>query len=402
MRNFFLLLFALQLFSCGSVKKQKPAKKKQEMFTISDGTTFIPKSYYPNFSWEVTPQYFMFGDGAKNLSIKDATHIAEKTSFICIEKNHAVRTHGTAEIGTKYEVETFKKLNPDIKVLYYFNSAYAWPFTSYNKNFTRANIDKNQKLKSFLIKNKKTGELEHRRNTFYFDVLNPEFRDWWVKTVVQGVADSNTDGVFIDQMHGFVWLRREKAKEVKEAMGQMMAALKKALPKDKILLGNNAVRVKEVFPSVDAFMYEHYNARTLTKEKLLEDWQLMKDVAKAGKMLVYRIGVEAEEEVAKKIEGKNYTKKNPILEEISKDKLEYYQAAFLIGAKPYQYFQYGWGWRLDTGPLVDYSDLLKPLGMPKGSFKRVSEDKWEFTRAFEYANVWIDTENKKAKITWLE
>lgn len=400
------LLFTIVLFaSCATTPKNSTnskAKNKHEVHTLFDGTLYNPKPFYPNFSWNVTPQYFMFGDGTKNLSLDDAKFISERTAFICIEKNHAIQVHGAAEIGTKFEVKTFKQLNPDIKVLYYFNSAYAWPFTSYNKNFSRAKIDNYPELKSYLIKDEKTGDLTHRNNIFNFDVLNPEFRDWWVKTVVQGVADSNTDGVFIDQMHGFVWLRRDKTKEVKEAMGLMMAELRKALPKDKILLGNNAVRVKEVFPSVDAFMYEHYNANTLTKERLLEDWELMKDVAKAGKLLVYRIGVEAEENVAKKIEGMNYKQKNPILEPISKERLEYFQAAFLIGAEPYQYFQYGWGWRLDTGPLVDYPNLMKPLGKPKGIFKRVSENKWEFTREFEHANVWIDTENKKAKITWLK
>lgn len=29
---------------------------------ISDGSYFVPKDFYPEFSWETTPRYFMFGD----------------------------------------------------------------------------------------------------------------------------------------------------------------------------------------------------------------------------------------------------------------------------------------------------------------------------------------------------
>jgi hypothetical protein len=86
--------------------------------------------------------------------------------------------------------------------------------------------------------------------------------------------------------------------------------------------------------------------------------------------------------------------------QLSKERLEYYHACYLIGAQPYAYFQYGWGWRLSTGSLVDYPELNKPLGQPKGAYKRLTTDGWQFTREFEHASVWVDTEKGKAKITW--
>ncbi|MBP0904939.1 putative glycoside hydrolase [Mariniflexile gromovii] len=404
MKQISILLLIALCSSCHVFKKNtthiSEETPTQKTFLISDGSKFEPKNSYPNFNWNVTPQYCMFGDGTRLLSSKEVKTIAAKTNFICIEKHHAHKAVGYAEIGAKEEIAAFKAINPNIKALFYFNSAYAWPFTSYNENFKKNKIDDYPELKKFILVNKETGELVHRNNTLCFDVLNPEFRTWWVKTVAQGVKDSKADGVFIDQMHGFVWLRNDRKREVEQAMGEMMLNLKKAIGPDKILLGNNASGVKDVFPAIDAAMFEHYNNKKLSKENLLEEWGYMLANAKAGKISVFRIGVEAEKEEASQtlIKGSTGTS----LEGLSKERLEYYQACFLIGAQPYSYFQYGWGWRLHTGPLVDYPELLKPLGAPKGAYKRVTENGWEFTREFEHASVWVDTEKMQAKIEWIK
>ena len=80
------------------------------------------------------------------------------------------------------------------------------------------------------------------------------------------------------------------------AMGQLMAALKETMGPDKILLANNAHQkiAKHVFPVMDACMFEHYRAELLSKEALLRDWDDMLRIAKAGKMSIFRIGVESD------------------------------------------------------------------------------------------------------------
>jgi hypothetical protein len=85
---------------------------------------------------------------------------------------------------------------------------------------------------------------------------------------------------------------------------------------------------------------------------------------------------------------------------LAKQRVEFYLACYLIGAQPYSYFQYGWGWTLASGSLHDYPELHRPLGAPKGAYQRSSAKSWQFTREFEYASVWVDTENRQAKITW--
>ena len=187
---------------------------------ISDGSRFVPKDFYPEFSWDTTPRYLMFGDKNRVLRPEQVRFIAERTGFLCIEKSHGVGELGAAELGAKHEAAAFKKINPGVKVLFYFNAAYAWPYTSYNQDFTRQRIEAHPELKEFLIIHPKTGKLAERYGAFRFDVLNPDFRDWWVETVAMGVEDSGCDGAFIDQMHGSVALRKNKRAEIEKAMGE--------------------------------------------------------------------------------------------------------------------------------------------------------------------------------------
>ena len=175
-----------------------------------------------------------------------------------------------------------------------------------------------------------------------------------------------------------------------------MAALKKQMNPDKILIGNNAANTKEVFPSCDAFMFEHYNETVTSKESLLKDWVDMLRIAKDGKISIYRFGAKGKGPTDITI---GETNTDGMIER-SKQQLEFYLACYLIGAQPYSYFQWNWGWNLPDGNLVDYPELKKPLGAPKEAFKRVNPKGWEFTREFEHASVWVNTDTRKAKITW--
>lgn len=270
------------------------ASQDDRSLQVSDGSRFVPKDFYPEFSWETTPRYFMFGDKNRVLRAEQVRFIAERTGFLCIEKSHGTGELGAAELGARHEAAAFKKIKPDIKVLFYFNAAYAWPYTSYNRDFTRQGIEARPELKKFLIIHPKTGRLADQYGAFCFDVLNAEFRDWWVETVARGVKESGCDGVFIDQMHGNVKLRPGKGPEIEKAMGQMMAALKQRMGSDKILLANNAYTAdaKHVYPVSDAIMFENYATVKSSKESLLAEWGHMLKNARDGKISVFRLGVE--------------------------------------------------------------------------------------------------------------
>jgi len=392
------------VFACTMVLFMNLHSQENKNLLISDGSEFVARDYYPEFSWDLTPRYFMFGDMERVLYPEEVSFISPLTSFICIEKSHGFVELGASELGAKHEAAAFKKLNPDTKVLFYFNSAYAWPFTSYNQVFTPEKINEHPELKEFLLIDPETGELAYRdhyiRHAYFFDVLNSDLRKWWVSTVVKGMKESGCDGIFVDQKHGFFWLREDRKEEVLKAQAKMMAMLKAEMGEEKILLCNNSHEelANYVYPSMDATMFEHYNAKTLAnKESLLKDWEDMLKIARDSKMSIYRFGVETD---GTRLENAGKKEREEGIAQLSKERLEFYLACYLIGAQPYSYFQYNWGWDLDSGSLIDYPDLSRPLGAPKGAYKRTTQDAWEFTREFEHASVWVDTEKREAKITW--
>ncbi|MCG9792843.1 putative glycoside hydrolase [Flavobacterium algicola] len=389
---FFAGLVTLSLSACSQTKG---------LLKVSDGSTFESKEYFPKFSWESTPMYYHFGDIDRVLEANEVQFIADRTDFICIEKSHAFNQLGDVVLGTKQEVEAFHKVKPEAKVLFYYNSYVAWPFAKSNHELTPEGIAKNPEWTKFLARDPKTGKLlEKTKPTFsyYFDALNPEFRKWWVQSAVEGVKVSGAHGIFIDRMNvdENADYPKDKLAEIAKAKGEMMAELKKKMGSNKILIGNNAANTKEVFPSCDGFMFEHYNDDVMSKESLLKDWQDMERIAKAGKMSIYRFGAKGKGKTDITIGATD----TDGIEKKSKDQLEFYHACYLIGAQPYSYFQWNWGWNLPDGNLVDYPELQRPLGQPKGAFVRESAKSWVFTREFEHASVWLDTDARKAKITW--
>ena len=175
--------------------------------------------------------------------------------------------------------------------------------------------------------------------------------------------------------------------------------------KDRILLCNNAAHKQEFIENCDAVMYEHYKYKQRYRENLqryVDDWDQMLAVANAGKINVYRMPVNLNgtkyEEGDHRVLGAE--KNHAELAMIAKERVTFPLACFLIGAQPYSYFMLSWGWGVNTGALVEFPEMKKPLGPPLGAYERQSEDKWIFTREFKHADVWVDLEKEEGRITW--
>jgi len=359
--------------------------------------TAATPSHLPPFSWDRVPVYQMFMDYERLLTDGEVKQIAETSDFICIEKAHGGRAAGGVDLATKHEAARFKALRPQSKCLFYFNSAFAYPFATRSRVFRYGRV--NEKHMSFLIRDPKTGKLAHREKVYYFDVLNPGFRTWWADTVGKCVRESDADGLFVDQMHGFVWLRPRKKKEVAAAQAELMRLAKHAIGRDKILLLNNAHDIPALFEIGDAFMFEHYDPALLAKEAIMKDWEAMERISEAGKISVWRIGVEVEAR-DRTGAGRRRRLTDTAYETLAKKRVSFYLAAFLIGARPYSYFQYGWGWCLREGPLVDYPEFKRRLGKPAGDYTRPNPNGWVFRREFEHARVQVDLVAREGNIEW--
>jgi len=85
------------------------------------------------------------------------------------------------------------------------------------------------------------------------------------------------------------------------------------------------------------------------------------------------------------------------IHKIAKERITFPLACFLVGAGPYCYFCYTWGWLTEYGTYDWYPEFDKPLGPPRGEAVRKG---WTFQREFAHASVFVDMENKTAKIDW--
>ena len=80
-----LPFIVLLLVAASSAVTAEDSPRSQELSSllISDGSRFVPKDFYPKFSWDTTPRYFMFGDKNRVLRPEQVRFIAEQTDFLC-------------------------------------------------------------------------------------------------------------------------------------------------------------------------------------------------------------------------------------------------------------------------------------------------------------------------------
>jgi len=76
------------------------------------------------------------------------------------------------------DARRIKQANPGAKVLMYWNTLIAWPFTSYNHNFAETHPD------DWILRDMNTDEplMKVERGSFrvyQYNLLNPVVRKWW-------------------------------------------------------------------------------------------------------------------------------------------------------------------------------------------------------------------------------
>jgi hypothetical protein len=144
---------------------------------------------YPKFSWDKVPVAFHFGK-EEGLTNDEAKLITSRSNFVVLEKGHGLPQYKNTEIGIEQDSKKLKKLNPNIKVIFYWNA-----FLDYSM-YKAHNVYESHPewwLKTldgeFDLKN---GEIKR------YDLSNIEVRKWWVDTAKEEVLNGSIDGVFMD------------------------------------------------------------------------------------------------------------------------------------------------------------------------------------------------------------
>lgn len=368
-------------------------------FTIASaqGNTKESTAHYPEFSWETVPICFHFGKSAELMTQKEAKFVAEHANFICLEKGHAAQSLGSTEEGIEQEAQRLKKLNPKMKVIFYWNT-----FLDYSMYEAHSDYENHPEwwLKTV------NGELDLKNGKLKrYDLSNPEFRSWWTDVAAKAVLEGSCDGVFMDAFPQVISTGNkklwgdEKFVAIQQGLKDIINETRQKIGEDKLIVYNGIrstpqMKIGNEFPEyTDAVMIEHFGYfNSASKECMLTDIREMEKAGKNGKIVVFK-GWAGFTFIDKEAMRKPLKEKR----EIAAKSITFPLAAFLVGAQKNCYFVYNWGYRMDNGCLEWYPEWDKKLGKPLDDAKQTN---WTLTRNFEHATVSVDLENREAEINW--
>ncbi|GAB4141668.1 MAG: hypothetical protein Kow0040_30510 [Thermogutta sp.] len=354
----------------------------------------------PRFCWERVPPYLHFGKTEGPLSNAEIRFVAERCDLICLEKAHGIRALGSTEKGIAHDARRIKAVNPNAKVLFYWNTFLNYPLYDACREITQH--------PEWIFRDRngnpiyKTGKLEQ------YNLLEPAFREWWAGIAGRAVTEYGCDGIFmdaVDQAKRPIWMRQGwgegKEPQLTEAVIDMMRRARSAMGESALLLYNGLRSTAEdttgdvYLPFADGAMVEHFGIfGSGEKEALQRDLETIRRAAQGGKIVAVK-GWPDPQFVFTNSEKMREPRERLIAE--ARDKITFSLACFLIAAEPYTYFAYAWGYRADDGCLIDYPELSRPLGPPQGPPDR---DGWMYRRRFAHATVEVDLSERRASIDW--
>jgi len=367
--------------------ESKPVKMILPLWTLlflSALTTTHAGNGFPPFSWDSIPVYAHFGI-VTGLEPEEYDFVAEHFDFIGLTAGK-VKRGDTCEPYIGKGAHEIKKRNPDAEVLFYWCPCQvkrAWGV--FNVNFPEDGFMPDDEQ---------------------FDVTKQSLRNWWTDWAAKAAHDYSCDGLFLDGLcagqPGFLWSRRygdEKAALMDKAMIQMMKEAREKIGPDKLFIFNelHAPDGERYFEVTDDAMIADFDRAPNVKRQgvdyLANTIEAASKAGREGYIVIFKgwpgFTWWSNKEMMKK----------PVEEihKVAKERIAFPLACFLVAAEKYSYFCYTWGWLPEWGSLVWYPELDKPLGPPKGKAVR---DGWTYQRAFAHASVFVDLENKTAKIDW--
>ena len=352
---------------------------------------------YPKFSWDTVPITFHFGKTDALMTEEEAHFVASRSNFICLEKGHAYKQFGDTETGIEQEALQLKQFNPDMKVIFYWNTLLDYDMFKAHEEYG--------KHPEWWLRTKE-GDLDLKNGSLKrYDLSNPEVRDWWTEVARKGVVEGSTDGVFMDAFPQITHKRnidlwgQEKYDAIQQGLKDIIKETRQKIGDDKLIV-YNGIRSTPTwkagydFPDyTDAVMIEHFgHFQSGSKECMLRDIQEMEQAGKNGKIVVFKgwpgfawIDREAMHKPLKTMRKQ------------AQENITFPLAAFLVGAQENAYFVYNWGYRMALGCLEWYPEFDKPLGEPLGDMVK---DGWALSRQFKHASVKVNLETKEAEIQW--
>ena len=347
----------------------------------------------PPFSWERVPVYAHLGKTDDDFTARELEFLASRFDFVTIEKGQAVRKRGSTEEGIYEAARELKKLNPRMKVLFYWNTFINYPLYRALDRFKP----------EWRLKDKNGNEVLKAGRIPRPDLSLAEVRRWWSDVAAEAMTQAPLDGIFADALPQVLTpalprlLGEGKARAVVEGLQEMLALTRKNMGPHKLVLANGirAGDYRQIldWEGISGVMIEHFGHFTsASPENIRADLESLAMVAARKKFAVLKAWPGFSW-----LDSDMMQRPHEELARLARERMTFPLACFLVGARPYSYFCYSWGYRQDDGMLDAYPELQKQFGPPRG------EATWKgltATRQFAHASVWLDLAGKKAQIMW--
>lgn len=353
---------------------------------------------YPNFSWDTVPVYIHYGD-PNGYTDEAIEFIASHSDFVCMEKSQGKNVHGSVEKGQIADAKRLKAANPDIKVLFYWNT-----FLDYGGYDAH---EVYQQHPEWWLRNL-DGELDFKTGQLKrYDLSNPEVREWWTDVVEAAVANGPCDGVFMDAFPQITAAANKrlwgdaKFEAIQQGLMDVLKLTREKSGPNAILMYNGIRNTDtlsfgmQYLDMADATTIEHFGYfQSASPDAMARDMAAMSEAGKRGKIVVFKAWPGFAW-----IDGDKMKRPHEELLAEARRNITFPLACFLVAAQPWSYFCYTWGYQETHGSLDWYPEFDKPLGKPLGD---AQIDGFIYTREFEHCKVWVDLEAKEARIEWTD
>ena len=326
---------------------------------------------FPKFSWDTVPRALIIRKGTAYTD-DEIQNIADTYPLVVLEKANDAGFNTVSE-GMLDTASRLKVANPDIKIVFYWNSLIYFGHFGIDTSIEDATN----------FSNWIDPELTIRDGLETYDQTNQGLLDWWSGSARTMMAYSQIDATFVDKGN--------------ETPDTMLEPLTDGLPYSKFTMGN--------FLRTDRFGVNR-DKLVRTDGSYFERWKRDRTWGpEAGRnntdTLATQIAMMQEMADKEKIGILKVDDMDSTSAKTMEDDVTYELAIFLIGAGKYSYFAYQAsvdGTKDDYLWETSYIDAFTNLlGAPLGLADR---DGYVYTRSFEYADVTLDTFNQTADIVW--
>lgn len=342
---------------------------EKDLYPIT--SSFRRNQSFPEFSWDTVPRALIIRK-ATAYTEDEIEIIANTYPLVVLEKANDAGI-GTVSEGMLDTASRLKAVNPQIKIVFYWNSLIYFGHFGIDTA-----IEDPVNFSNWI-----DPDLTIRDSLDTYNQTNQNFIDWWAGSARTMMAFSQIDATFVD-----------KGQETPDSM---LEPLTNGLPLSKFTMGN-FLRTETFGGNRDKLVR--------TDGSYFERWKRVRNWGpEAGKnntdTMATQIAMMQEMADKEKIGILKVDDMDSTSPQTMQDDVGYELAIFLIGAGEYSYFSYQSsvdGTKDDFLWETSYiEEFTRRLGSPLGIAVRNGNI---FTRSFQYADVTLDTFNETSNIVW--